>query len=136
VQKILKFLRMNQTASGYWEDKWHVSPYYASAHAVIACAGYASSLVEKTVDWILASQREDGAWGFHQATAEETAYALQALLIWQNQACGRQEQTIRRGYQWLVQHLEPPFPALWIGKCLYAPELVIRSAIHSALALN
>jgi halimadienyl-diphosphate synthase len=136
VQKILNFLRVNRTSAGFWEDKWHVSPYYASAHAVIACAGYASSLVQKTVDWMVASQREDGGWGLNQATAEETAYALQALIFWQNQSCGSHAETISRGYHWLAQHLEPPFPALWIGKCLYAPELVIRSAIHSALALN
>jgi halimadienyl-diphosphate synthase len=136
VQKILNFLRVNRTSAGFWEDKWHVSPYYASAHAVIACAGYASSLVQKTVDWMVASQREDGSWGLNQATAEETAYALQALNFWQNQSCGSHAETISRGYHWLAQHLEPPFPALWIGKCLYAPELVIRSAIHSALALN
>jgi hypothetical protein len=31
--------------------------------------------------------------------------------------------------------MDLPYPPLWIGKCLYNPSLVIRSAVISALAL-
>jgi halimadienyl-diphosphate synthase len=35
----------------------------------------------RAVDWILSSQRPDGLWGLWEGTAEETAYALQTLLL-------------------------------------------------------
>jgi hypothetical protein len=31
--------------------------------------------------------------------------------------------------------MDPPYPPLWIGKSLYSPILVIRSAILGALAI-
>jgi hypothetical protein len=31
--------------------------------------------------------------------------------------------------------MDKPYPPLWIGKCLYSPQLVVRSAAISALAL-
>jgi hypothetical protein len=37
--------------------------------------------------------------------------------------------------RWLEEHADPPYPPLWIGKCLYNPRLVIRSAVISALTL-
>jgi hypothetical protein len=42
---------------------------------------------------------------------------------------------LRRGAAWLAEHAEPPYPPLWIGKCLYCPVLVVRSAVLSALML-
>lgn len=135
VTKILQFLRETRNSSGFWEDKWHVSPYYASAHAVVACAGYASELVEPTVTWLLKTQRENGAWGFSIPTAEETAYSMQALCVWQDHKEDGIKESLKRGAAWLNEHQESPYPALWIGKCLYSPEVVVRSAISSALEM-
>jgi hypothetical protein len=42
---------------------------------------------------------------------------------------------ILRGAAWLSEHAEPPYTPRWIGKSLYAPNLVVRSAILSALVL-
>jgi hypothetical protein len=42
---------------------------------------------------------------------------------------------LKQGALWLADHALPPYPPLWIGKCLYCPELVVQSAILSALAL-
>jgi halimadienyl-diphosphate synthase len=135
VQKIARFLKQTQDPAGYWIDKWHASPYYSSAHAVMTCANYLPDLVQNTVQWLSETQKQDGAWGFHQSTAEETAYSLQALCTWELNANGIPKQTLQNGARWLECHQEGPFPALWIGKCLYLPELVVHSAVLSALEM-
>ena len=119
----------------FWFDKWHTSPYYPTAHAVIACAGYNDTLVEDTIQWILETQSLAGSWGYYMPTAEETAYCLQALTIWKRHGGQVPAEALRRGASWLAEHMEPPYPPLWVGKCLYCPVLVVRSAILSALAL-
>jgi halimadienyl-diphosphate synthase len=135
IRKIARFLQRTQTLQLFWFDKWHVSPYYPTAHAVIACAGYSEELVRDAVYWIAETQNPNGSWGYYMPTAEETAYCLQALAIWK-QHCGPVPDTVlKRGVSWLSEHIEPPYPPLWIGKCLYCPKLVVRSSILSALAM-
>jgi len=137
VQKIFRFLLKTRVSNAYWFDKWHASPYYATTHAVIALANYNNPLAIPAVEWILKTQNEDGSWGMYFPSAEETAYCLQALSIWKRH--GGQEKVsdtvLKRGAAWLVEHTEYPYPPMWIGKCLYCPELVVRSAILSALML-
>src|SRR5258706_2728122 len=135
VQKILRFLYQVQTDHSFWFDKWHASPYYTTAHAIIACAGYVDELATSAVKWILRTQNPDGSWGFYMPTAEETAYCLQALAIWKQKGGQVPTNTLKRGAAWLVDHMEMPYPMLWIGKCLYCPELVVYSSILSALML-
>lgn len=139
IQKILSFLAHVQTKSqngAFWFDKWHASPYYTTSHAVIECAEYANELVRPAVDWIIKTQNADGSWGFYMPTAEETAYCLQALSIWKRQENSNvPAEILKRGADWLVRHKDLPYPMLWIGKCLYCPELVVSSAILCALAL-
>jgi halimadienyl-diphosphate synthase len=137
VRKVLGFIRARRNSSGYWLDKWHISPYYTAAHAVILCRGYDDELCQQLVDWMLRTQQADGAWGAGGLpTAEETAYCIQALSIWRRQGgkipAGRLEQA---GF-WLSIHSQPPYPPLWIDKSLYCPELVVKSVILSALALS
>ena len=135
VNKVLGFLRKAKGEQSYWVDKWHSSPYYATSHAIIACTGLANNLVEGSVQWILNSQNMDGSWGTYLSTAEETAYAIQALWTWNEKAAKVPKQVLKNGARWLKEHLDRPYPPLWIGKCLYSPNLVIRSAVISALAL-
>ena len=135
VRKVLGFLRRTQTMKLFWFDKWHASPYYPTSHAVIACAGYDDGLVENAVYWILETQNADGSWGYYTPTAEETAYCLQALIVWKRHGGQVPGNVLRRGAAWLADHTEPPYPPLWIGKCLYCPMLVVRSAILSVLML-
>ncbi|MGZ9166891.1 MAG: type B diterpene cyclase, partial [Anaerolineales bacterium] len=100
-----------------------------------ACAGFENEMVKESVAWLLDSQNANGSWGTYIPTAEETAYALQALWAW-NEKGGRIPKAVfRNGMHWLEEHLDPPYPPLWIGKCLYNPRLVIRSAVISALTL-
>jgi halimadienyl-diphosphate synthase len=135
VQKIIHFLRKAKGEHPFWVDKWHSSAYYPTAHAIIACAGFANDLAEESVEWILKSQNANGSWGTYIPTAEETAYAIQALWSWNEKVAKIPKVVLKNGARWLQEHLDPPYPPLWIGKCLYNPRLVIRSAVISALAL-
>jgi len=136
VSKAINFLRKAKGEHSYWIDKWHSSPYYATSHAIIACAGFAKEMVEGSVHWILNSQNRDGSWGTYLSTAEETAYAIQALWIWNEKVAKVPKTALKNGARWLKEHMDHPYPPLWIGKCLYSPDLVIRSAVISALALS
>lgn len=135
IQKILAFLYRAKGENAYWVDKWHASPYYPTAHAVMACACFDPELVADSVEWILKTQNKDGSWGTYLPTAEETAYALQALWFWNENVAKVPKSVFRNGARWLHEHLDQPYPPLWIGKCLYNPRLVIRSAVISALSL-
>jgi len=141
VQKILSFLDRTRTGKLFWFDKWHSSPYYPTAHAIIALANYPNGLLSDALCWVINTQRPDGSWGFYDiATAEETAYCLQALVIsrrhgWQVIDDRTLEEAVLKGEEWLEAHQEEPYPSLWIGKSLYCPTLVVRSAILSALML-
>lgn len=135
VAKILGFLQKTRSDQGCWRDKWHLSPYYTTAHAIIACAGFADEIAQPSVDWILQTQKLDGSWGSQFPSAEETAYCIQALQIWRQHGGRVDNEAIRRGAAWLQGNSEPPYPPLWIGKGLYAPDLVVRSAILSALLI-
>ena len=134
-QKIINYLQKNRHQAGYWFDKWNLSPYYTTTHAIIVCAGFAKHLVDQSVEWILQTQNVNGSWGYQFPTAEETAYCIQALSIWQDFGGKVPPNTIKNGVTWLMDHTQPPYPPIWMGKGLYTPELIVRSTILSALAL-
>lgn len=135
VQKILGFLARSRTPDGYWYDKWHASPFYPTGHGIIACLDYAPALVEDALQWIISTQRESGAWGYFLPTAEETGYALQALIMAQRHGYAVPAQAVQRGAAWLEWHATDPYVPLWIGKSLYTPVKVVESTILSALLL-
>jgi halimadienyl-diphosphate synthase len=133
--KILQFLQETRSGDGNWKDKWHISPYYVTAHAIMACAGYASDIARDAVDWLIKTQKGAGSWGVFGPTAEETAYALQALWVWDQKVQHIPKECFRNGKRWLEDNQENEYHPLWIGKCLYSPKLVIDSVIMSALSL-
>ncbi|MFK7804687.1 MAG: cyclase [Anaerolineae bacterium] len=135
VEKILKFLRGSRIDGCQWADKWHISPYYITSHAIIALAHFDFELGNDSVHWIIESQQPDGSWGFQFSTAEETAYCLQALVKWREKGYFVPLGTIQNGYRWLKQHLHDPIPPLWTAKCLYSPTLVVEAAILSTLLM-
>lgn len=135
VQKVIKFLKQNQHADGYWIDKWHISPYYPTSHMVINAVGYCEEIVKDAVAWLLRTQNLDGSWGVLQGTAEETAYALQALAACKKHGFDIPFDQLAAGEMWLHDHQHDEDVPLWIGKCLYTPRLVVRSTILSALLL-
>ncbi len=136
IKKINQFLEQSKQCESFWFDKWHASPYYATAHAIIACAGFLDDQVPDSIRWIVETQNQDGSWGYYGATAEETAYCLQALLIYQRYGGSVSKDALRKGLDWLGEHMEPPYSPMWICKCLYSPETIVRSAIISALTMG
>jgi halimadienyl-diphosphate synthase len=136
VQMAYNFLRRTRTSGAYWLDKWHASPYYPTCHAVIALEGLDDKMAADAVDWILSTQRRDGSWGWYVPTAEETAYALQALVIWHlKHKNDVPKKVLLDAYDWLATNAEAPYPPLWIGKCLYVPKIPVEAAILSAQRL-
>ncbi len=99
IQKILGFLQRSKNSSGYWFDKWHLSPYYVTCHIIIASSNYSNQLVLQSVDWILATQNSDGSWGTQLPTAEETAYCVQALWVWSQTQTGAKNKIIIGSYK-------------------------------------
>lgn len=126
----------------YWVDKWHTSPYYATAHALVGLLKEGSHIMHicrETVDWLVHTQRKDGSWGFFQVgTAEETAYVLTALLHYYRRYRIFPRDVLDRGAAYLARtylgenHM---YPELWIGKCLYTPQDIVRAANLAALIL-
>jgi halimadienyl-diphosphate synthase len=136
VQNIIEFLMKEQLLGKFWCDKWHASPYYPTSHFIINGAGYISNnLIEDSVDWILNTQRPNGAWGYYLSTAEETASCLQALLIWKRNGGTLSSDSLKRGLDWLIDNFDSFYPPLWICKCLYTPKLIVRSSVLSAILL-
>ena len=136
IKKIINFLYKTRYDDTHWFDKWHISPYYITSHAIIECLGYDDELCEDAVNWMLNTQKANGSWGFYNmSTAEETAFCVQALKIWQKNGRRIPSGKIDIATQWLNEHYAPPYPWMWIGKTLYYPELLIKSIIYTALAL-
>lgn len=138
--QVTAMLFEKRTEQFYWMDKWHASPYYATAHTLMALLRDEKNLepCQPSLDWLLQTQREDGSWGFFQnGTAEETSYALLALLHFYQQR-KFDPAGLRRGQQFLLQMLASTqrVPEFWIGKDLFAPYDIIRSAILAALILS
>jgi halimadienyl-diphosphate synthase len=141
MDRIERMLFSSRRFNLFWTDKWHASPFYATSHALMTLLDAHPAThpeLRDTIDWIVHNQRDDGSWGyFNRGTAEETAYALLAL-----QQAYRYDlvppDVLEKGVDFLLENdgLEDPEPAyveLWLGKCLYAPYDIIRSAILAAL---
>ncbi len=136
VQKILSFLVHARAQGTYWLDKWHLSPYYTTAHTIVACAGFSDEIARPAIEWMLRTQNSNGSWGYQFPSAEETAYCIQALEVWRRHGGDISNEITKKAVAWLEENSEPPYPPLWIGKGLYTPELVVRSAVLSALLIS
>ncbi len=133
IEKLVRFLRREMHPHGFWIDKWHVSPYYPTSHAVIALCDADPSLAEKAVSWILETQNEHGLWGENNGTLEETAYAVQALMYYHNHV-EHIDRIVSEAVSTVFESFTPftKLPDLWIGKVLYAPIRVVWSSVASA----
>jgi halimadienyl-diphosphate synthase len=147
VEELVDYVVGQQTPDGYWLDKWHISPLYATAHAIAVFtqlrgepATFARPALERAERWLLETQHADGAWGhFGRATAEETAYAVLALAALDTHNPGASCRIAReKGLSSLesLLELETPtverFPAMWIDKCLYMPTDIVRAVVRAA----
>jgi halimadienyl-diphosphate synthase len=142
--RILAFLIAHRVFDTYWLDKWHASPYYTTCHALVGITRTAPVMLEecrRTVEWSVHTQREDGSWGFFEkGTAEETAYALIALLH-VSRYLPIDRDLLKRGAVFLYKEaamnegVDHCYPPLWIDKSLYTPCDIVRASILSALIL-
>ncbi len=135
-QKVEKFLRDARVDQDHWMDKWHVSPFYATAHATFALLETAPEVCLPAFTWFKNGQRPDGSWGwFGEGTPEETAYAVQALMAAPAAVRADFEANLSRAEQYLNETEGEPVIPMWVGKTLYAPAEVIHSAVLSARIL-
>ncbi len=139
---ITAFLLANRTFDTYWTDKWHASPYYATAHVLVGITRATPRILDechRTIAWLAHTQKEDGSWGFFNGgTLEETAYALIALL-YSSRRFPINKDILRRGAAYLlektIEQHNDHHPPLWLGKSLYIPHDIVQAAILAALML-
>jgi halimadienyl-diphosphate synthase len=135
-QKVIKYLRDARVDGDHWVDKWHGSPFYATAHAVFALIVSAPDACQPVFAWLKNSQREDGSWGwFGKGTPEETAYAVQALMAAPAEFRATLREPFRRAAAYLNETEAEPVIPMWLAKTVYAPTEIVRSAVLSARIL-
>jgi halimadienyl-diphosphate synthase len=121
-------------------DRWHISPYYSTAHAILSLAGVSDDAIKRQIQWLLKTQRADGSWTAFPscplAAVEETAHALLALMVVYEKGNSVPLDVIERGVRYLERHYRrsEELPALWINKALYNPYHIVESIVLSALA--
>lgn len=134
VAKATTFLLDSRMDGAWWYDKWHLSPYYATAQAAFALADTAPpDTLAATRRWLLDSQHADGSWGMAGGQPEETAYAVLSLDALGDRHGPVPGDALRRAGVYLGDHLDDQdFAELWIGKGLYTPPAVVGAAVLAA----
>jgi len=136
IERLVRFIRREIHPGGYWTDKWHVSPYYTTGHAVLALCNVDLALVETAISWILESQNENGTWGEKGGTLEETALAVQALMYYHRHIERIDTEIVSNAISVLDYGgstlASAKLPDMWICKVLYNPVRIVWSAITSA----
>lgn len=139
IEKVTDYLMAARKSGIYWFDKWHASPYYTTAHAMISLLAVAPKALENTVQWVMQTQREDGSWGYYSdSTAEETAYCLQALILYRAQGGQVPGTILDKAYNYLINSTEyhyAHYKSFWAGKTLYSPTWVNHTSVLSSLIL-
>ncbi len=136
IERLVRFLRRGMHSEGFWIDKWHVSPYYPTSHAVFALCETDPSLAERAVSWILDTQKENGMWGLNGGTLEETAYAVQALMYYDRHVERIDTERVSEAVSALnlrnLMQFSVNLPEMWVAKVFLAPIRVVGSAVASA----
>jgi halimadienyl-diphosphate synthase len=146
IDGLLDYVEAQQVSGAYWLDKWHLSPHYATAHALRIFAELPSAratrvtpLVRRAREWLRQTQAPDGGWGFYgPPTAEETALGILALTARGAEADDQTDpRPVLAAASWLAEReaneTAVTYPPLWIDKCLYCPPKIVRATIGAAL---
>ncbi len=142
IAMLLAFLADRRVDDSHWYDKWHVSPYYATAHALVALRdvrgshqALAKELAQTAIRWIQETAEPGRGWGANSiVTQEETAYVVLGAMAWPElvQDLPRLSSTARAR---LATNGSTHHPSLWIDKCLYRPPRIVDAAIGGARAV-
>jgi halimadienyl-diphosphate synthase len=137
IMKSVRFIRSTMSSDGNWTDKWHISPFYSTLRCISAIRFLDREATRRSIAWVLKEQRESGAWGIGEGTPEETAYALESLVIAAEvdaSIAALVRQPVYAGYQYLEQSVDSEdYVPMWIGKTLYTPYTVVRAAVIGGL---
>jgi len=84
-RRLVAYLLDTRQDGRYWEDKWHISPLYATLACVFALArtpdGAVQHALAPTLDWLLAMQRPDGSWRAVADVAASGDHTLAPLAV-------------------------------------------------------
>ena len=119
---------------GIGGDKYHFSPYCQNAHGVLTLTKHFPNLSIKLIDWFLANQDENGLWGMHGPTVEETAYGVIALCYFHIHAEELDLSVVHKAIDYLISN-QDPYPNLWLSKVAYTPIETVQAHILAALEL-
>ncbi|QXJ20333.1 hypothetical protein AGRA3207_001027 [Actinomadura graeca] len=134
--KAVGFLLDTRREDAWWYDKWHVSPYYATAHVTSALCRASGVPLDRTLAWLLDTQRPDGSWGWYgRGTPEETGCAVLNLDTLARHGMRVPVSAWEGARRYLLDHLDGPFPELWVGRSLYTPYLVSCSTVLAGAEL-
>lgn len=132
-QRVLEFLRSEQTAEGAWFGRWGTNYIYGTWSVLTAfeAAGVAKDAPEirRAAAWLKAHQREDGGWGETndsyldpalagrdtRSSAVQTAWAVLALIAAGEAGCHE----AARGVSWLLSNQHPD--GRWYDAAFNAP---------------
>lgn len=140
IDKLVILLHDHQRPDGSWADRWHASPYYATVGCALALDEFggdgSKGAVRRAVQWVLDTQRPDGSWGRWDGTMEETAYAMQILLMTRATVNPRCAVAAARGQAFILRSTGTASdPPLWHDKDLYLPVAIVRAAVLAAVHL-
>lgn len=114
-------------------DKWHASPIYPTARAVIALMDIDKALAQRCVIDLINNQHPDGGFGaLGMSTIEETAFAILALTNWHKKQGSIDSMVFINAQKFLATQDVFSCLPLWIGKVQYCPRLVVASVITAA----
>lgn len=137
VDKCKDFLLSTRREEAWWIDKWHLSPYYATAHAVPGLSQVAPDSLRGTWHWLLDTQHPDGSWGTGPGRPEESAWAVLALDSLTPHFGPVPDSTHHRAHRFLADCLDHNDHAeLWVGKALFLPPALVKSAVLAAYVLT
>jgi halimadienyl-diphosphate synthase len=134
-EQVTEWIRNNFKVTAFFDDKWHISPFYTTAHAIHALAGWDNELACTCINYLLMNQDEEsGGWGFwNKPTLEETSHVVLALLSARKSGLLTDDTPLQRAASFFQsQGLNRPTERLWIGKTLYCPIGVVQGTVAAA----